>query len=428
LDGGSTGSPPRLGRRLPRGGPPENVDGSFKVPGRDAPTRLVGSTTAEVIGYGGHLFGSRIEDAIVLKLASLSSQRELSLPQDPARRKARDRRRLNQRREVRTLAKQRLPISAGGRGTATWKQGLGLVRPFGEPLTKLPSVSGGGGIYVTPGVSASRAGTVQIGTRQVNRLGLGTNRLTDTEAARGLLRRAVELGVDFIDTADVYQARASETTLGAVFGAQTATTLVATKGGMVWTPDGKGRDGSPEYLRQAVEGSLLRLRAKRIELYQLHWVDPKVPIETSVAALKELQDAGQIHRIGLCNVTVDEIERARGVAEIVSVQDRYNLLERQNELVVDYCEAQSITFMPWTPLMRGKLTQSRTLVEMATEKGVSPNQLALSWLLKRSPVMLPIPGTLSPVHLEENLSAADIELSQADYRRLDESSPALGAT
>ena len=189
---------------------------------------------------------------------------------------------------------------------------------------------------MTGEVSAARAGTVQLGDRAVYRLGLGTNRLTDTEPARALLRRALELGVNFIDTADVYQSNASEITIGKALGDNARGAVVATKGGMVRTPDGRGADGHPEYLRQAVEGSLQRLGVDCIELYQLHRVDPQVPIETSVGALKEMQQAGQIRRIGLSNVTVAELERARRVATIVSVQNRYNILEREQEPVLEY--------------------------------------------------------------------------------------------
>ena len=267
-------------------------------------------------------------------------------------------------------------------------------------------------------VSAARAGSVQVGDRSVHRMGLGTNRLTDTEAARALLRRAVKLGVNFIDTADVYQSNASERTLGKTLGGSAHDVVVATKGGMVRTPDGRGVDGHPEYLRQAVERSLRRLRTDCIELYQLHRVDPQVPIETSVEALKEMQEAGRIRRIGLSNVTVEELERARRVASIVSVQNRYNLLERDEEKVLEYCDRHSIVFIPWTPLLRGNLSQSEALSEMAARYGVTQHQLALRWLLKRSPFVLPIPGTLNLAHLEENLAAADIELTNDDFRRL----------
>ncbi len=271
---------------------------------------------------------------------------------------------------------------------------------------------------MAPDPSAERAGSVRLGDRTVYRLGLGTNRLTDTEPARGLLRRAVELGVNFIDTADVYQATASETTLGRFLGAKPPDVLVATKGGMVRTADGLGADGRPEYLRRAVEASRHRLGLATLELYQLHRVDPNVPIEESVGALRELQESGKIRRIGVSNVSVEELERARRVAPIVSVQNRYNLFEREHEKVLEYCEAHSIVFIPWTPLGRGKLSDAPVLRETARRYAVTTHQLALRWLLGRSPVMLPIPGTQSTAHLEENLAAAEIPLSADDFQRL----------
>ena len=267
-------------------------------------------------------------------------------------------------------------------------------------------------------VSAVHAGSVRLGERTVPRLGVGTNRLTDTEPARALLRRAVELGVAFIDTADIYQSGASERTIGKVLGGGTRNVLVATKGGMTRAPDGLGVDGRPEHLRQAVADSLRRLGTDCIELYQLHRVDPAVPIETSIGVLKEVQTAGRIRQIGVSNVTVEELERARGVSTIVSVQNRYNLLEREQEDVLDYCEEHRIAFIPYTPLVRGKVAESKKLSEMAARYGVTPYQLALRWLLMRSPIMLPIPGTLSVAHLEENLAAADIDLTPGDFRRL----------
>jgi pyridoxine 4-dehydrogenase len=271
-------------------------------------------------------------------------------------------------------------------------------------------------------VNAARAGSVKIGDRAVHRLGLGTNRVTNTEAARAVIGKAIEWGVDFIDTADVYQATASEETLGGTLGQGRPDVMVATKGGMVRTPGGRDLDGRPEYLRKAVEASLTRLRVPSIELYQLHRVDPEVPIETSVGALKDLQEAGLIRRIGLSNVTVEELERARKVASIVSVQNRYNLLERDSDDMVDYCESHSIAFIPWTPVQRGKIGSSKILSEIAASVRATPHQLALRWLLMRSPVMLPIPGTLSLAHLEENLGAADVELTEEQFRRLSEPS------
>ncbi|HTS32754.1 MAG TPA: aldo/keto reductase [Thermoplasmata archaeon] len=275
---------------------------------------------------------------------------------------------------------------------------------------------------MTDQVTAARAGTVSLGDRKVHRLGLGTNRLTDTAPARALLRRAVELEVDFFDTADIYQSTRSETTLGATLGTAHARVVIATKGGMIRAPDGLGVNGHPEHLQKAVRSSLERLKVDCIDLYQLHRVDPEVPIEASVEALREMQEAGLVRRIGLSNVSVDELVRARRIAAIVSVQNRYNLLERQEEAVLNFCEEHSIVFIPWTPVRRGDLGQSTTLVEVARRYGVSPQQVALSWLLRRSPLMLPIPGTLSPLHLEENLAAAALELHDEDFRRLRDSS------
>jgi pyridoxine 4-dehydrogenase len=279
-------------------------------------------------------------------------------------------------------------------------------------------MGGGRGIGMSGEAWATKAGSVRIGDRDVHRVGLGTNRLTDSQPARELLRRAVELGVNFIDTADVYQSTASETTIGNAFQGRLGDLVVATKGGMVRTAGGGGVDGHPEYLRRAVEASLQRLKLDSIELYQLHRVDPSVPIETSVGALKGLQEAGKIRHIGVSNVTVEELERARRGATIVSVQNQYNLLQREQEPVLEYCEAHSIVFIPWTPLARGNPAETKTISAMATRYKVTPQQLVLRWLLRRSPVMLPIPGTLSLPHLQENLAAAEIPLSDADFHEL----------
>jgi pyridoxine 4-dehydrogenase len=269
-------------------------------------------------------------------------------------------------------------------------------------------------------VSAAHAGTVRLGDRIVHRMGLGANRITDTDASRSVLRRAVELEVDFIDTSDVYQFNASESTIGATLGRQAPAVMVATKGGIVRTPDGGSVDGSPEYLRQAVQGSLERLQTDCIELYQLHRIDPHVPIEASVGALKEMQSEGLIRRIGVSNVSLEQLERARKVGTIVSVQNRFNLLERDQDPILHYCEQHAITFIPWTPLHRGNLASATTLAEIAADHHATPHQVALQWLLRRSPIMLPIPGTVSVSHLEENLQAADLTLTDDEFRRLSE--------
>jgi pyridoxine 4-dehydrogenase len=271
------------------------------------------------------------------------------------------------------------------------------------------------------GSGASAAGTVRLGERTVHRLGLGTNRLTPTPAADALLVRARELGIDFLDTADVYQSGSSETALGRSVYASAPEAVIATKGGMTRTADGRGTNGQPDYLRKAVGASLDRLHTETIELYQLHRVDPAVPIETSVQALRALQEEGRIRSIGLCNVTLPELERARRVARIVSVQNRYNLLEREHEDLLPYCEEHSIAFLPWTPIHRGDLNGSPELREAAARLGATPAQVALRWLLRRSPVMLPIPGTLSVSHLEENLAAAELSLDDTEFRNLSRS-------
>ena len=273
-------------------------------------------------------------------------------------------------------------------------------------------------------VPADRARTVALGDRKVHRIGLGTNRLTDSEPARAFLREAVELGLSFIDTADVYRSNESESTIGQALGPAAPGLVIATKGGLIRTAEGLTVDGRPEHLREAVEGSLRRLRTERIELYHLHRPDSKVPIESSVGALKEMQAEGKIRQIGISNVTVEDIERARRVAKIVSVQNRYSLWEREQEAVVDYCGSHSIVFIPWYPLQHGELGAASTLNVLATRRGLTPHQLALRWLLKRSPMMLPIPGTLTIAHLRENLAAADDEMSDDDFQELSRASGA----
>jgi pyridoxine 4-dehydrogenase len=269
-------------------------------------------------------------------------------------------------------------------------------------------------------VSATRAGTVQLGDRTVHRLGLGANRVTETEPARALLRRAVELGVNFIDTSDVYQFNASERTIGATLGNTVPQVVVATKGGIVRTSEGGSVDAHPQYLREAVAGSLQRLRVDALELYQLHRPDPQVPVEESVAALREMQREGLIRRIGLSNVSLEQLERARRVATIVSVQNPFNILDRAQAPVLEYCERHSLVFIPYIPLHRGNLASAKVVHDMAAQYGATPHQIALRWLLRVSPVVLPIPGTLSIAHLEENLAAADLELTDEDFRRLSE--------
>jgi pyridoxine 4-dehydrogenase len=262
---------------------------------------------------------------------------------------------------------------------------------------------------------AVRAGKVKLGSLTVNRLGLGTNRITDTAESHRLLKRAVALGVDFIDTAHRYGSGASETTIGKVLAPYSHNVVVATKGGF----DYNGEAGSESALRKDLDESLHRLKTDCIDLYQLHRVDPKVPIEVSVGALKNFQQEGKIRHIGLSEVTIKQLQQAQKIAEIISVQNQYNVLAREHESLVDYCTTHGIVFIPWFPLggLSGGAQRLETiLTETANKYGVSPQQIAIAWLLKRSPLMLPIPGTLSVEHLEANLHSASIELSNADYR------------
>ena len=265
-------------------------------------------------------------------------------------------------------------------------------------------------------------GTIRLGDRTVHRLGLGTNRVTHRPEAQAFLRRAVELGVDFIDTADVYQSGASEETIGEVVPSTASDILVATKGGLVRTPGGYEVNGQPAHLREAIEGSLRRLRRDRLDLYYLHRVDPRVPIEESLAVLRGFQKDGRIRHIGVSNVTIPELERARRMVTVVSVQNQYNVIEREGEDVVRYCEDHDIVFVPWNPLLRGRIAESGPLAELASRRGVTPHQIALAWLLKRSRMILPIPGTLSEKHLKENLAAARLPLDASEIQALEECS------
>ena len=267
------------------------------------------------------------------------------------------------------------------------------------------------------------------GDLPVRRLGFGAMRITgpgiwgepaDRDEAIRVLRRAVELGVTLIDTADSYGPFVSEDLIAEALHPYPEDLVIATKGGLtrsgpdVWEPVGR-----PEYLRQCVEMSLRRLRLDRIDLYQLHRIDPQVPLEDQIGALAELQKAGKIRHLGLSEVTVEELETARRQVEIVSVQNLYNLTERQSEAVLDHCEHEGIGFIPWFPLNYGKLARSGSVLdEAAARHGASPAQLALAWLLHRSPVMLPIPGTSKVAHLENNLAAAEISLTAQEVAAL----------
>lgn len=262
-------------------------------------------------------------------------------------------------------------------------------------------------------ISAAQAGTVTVGDLTVNRIGLGTNRIHDTPENRELLKRAVELDVNFIDTAHSYTSGDSETTIGLTLAPYADGLVIATKGGH--------DNGQPENLRAELKDSLMRLKTDHIDLYQLHRVDASVPIEDSVAALKQCQDEGLIRHIGLSEVTEGELERALAVAPIASVQNEYNIANRRYETMVDYCSDRRIAFIPWFPLgglAGGTVDVERLVAPLAEKYGATPQQIALAWLLKRSPVMLPIPGTLSIEHLEANLQAAAIELSDEDCQAL----------
>lgn len=245
----------------------------------------------------------------------------------------------------------------------------------------------------------------------VARIGLGTNRLTKTAGNVALIKAAFEAGVQMIDTAYSYTGGQSEETIGAALDPVPDGCIVATKGGGGPNP-GRGR---PEILRAQIEESLRRLGTKRIALYYLHRVDPQTPLEDSLAAIKEYQDRGKILHVGLSEVGIEQIERGRKVVPIAAVQNHYNLSERKYETVVDYCAGEDIVFVPFYPL-RGN--GGRALNEVAARHGATPQQITLAWLLRRSPAMLPIPGTLSVEHLRENIGALNIELTDSEFQAL----------
>ena len=268
------------------------------------------------------------------------------------------------------------------------------------------------------------------GDLPVNRLGFGAMRITgegiwgwppDRNNALKVLKRAVELGVNLIDTADAYGPETSELLIAEALHPYPKGLVIATKGGLTrpgpsqWVPHGR-----PEHLKQAVEMSLKRLRLERIDLYQLHTIDPKVPMEASLGALKEMQDAGKIRHVGLSNVSPEEIVRARKVVPIVSVQNQYNIEDRKWEKTLVYCEKEGLGFMPWSPIGGGRgLKPENALEKAARDRGASVIQVALAWLLERSPVMLPIPGTSSIAHLEENVAAEKLKLTPAEWKAIE---------
>ena len=273
--------------------------------------------------------------------------------------------------------------------------------------------------------------TFKLGNElEINRLGYGAMRITgegiwgepkDREAAKKVLQKAVELGVNFIDTADSYGPAVSEPLIGEALAPYAAGTVIATKAGLTrqgpnkWLPVGR-----PEYLTQQVEMSLRWLKKDTLDLWQLHRIDAKVPVEDSLGAIKRLQKAGKIRFIGLSEVTVAEIEQARKVVDIVSVQNEYNITNRKSEAVLDYCTQHNIAFIPWFPVASGKLAQpGDKLDQLAKAHNATTSQLSLAWLLHRSPVILPIPGTTSIEHLEENVKSVDVTLSDAEWADLE---------
>ena len=277
-------------------------------------------------------------------------------------------------------------------------------------------------------LSAAAAGTFVIGgDLTVNRLGYGAMRITgkgiwgppaDKSAALATLRRAIELGVNLIDTADSYGPGVSEELIAEALHPYPAGLVIATKGG--WERPGPGwwtHNASPKHLTEALEGSLKRLRLDRIDVYQLHAPDNAVSFEASIGALAKLREQGKIRHVALSNVTREHIERARAIVPIASVQNRYSFADRESDFIVDYCEQHKIAFMPWAPL--GQAREAHDAIKKAAEEmRATPLQVALAWLLKRSKVILPIPGTSSIPHLEENIAAAGLELSQAAYDSL----------
>ena len=268
------------------------------------------------------------------------------------------------------------------------------------------------------------------GDMEIHRLGFGAMRITgdgiwgepkDREECKRVLRRAVELGVDFIDTADSYGPDVSEILIGETLAPYKRGLVIATKAGLVRTgPNQWAPLGRAEYLTQEVEMSLRHLKVERLDLWQLHRIDPKTPVEESLGAAKRLQEQGKIRHIGLSEVSVAEIEKARKIVPIVSVQNEYNLTTRKSEDVLNYCEKHKLDFIPWFPVAAGKLAQpGGKLDQIAKRHKASVAQLSIAWLLHRSPVMLPIPGTSSVKHLEENLKSADLHLSESEWNEVE---------
>lgn len=287
------------------------------------------------------------------------------------------------------------------------------------------------GGHAATAAPAAAAGTLRIGDDlMVNRMGFGAMRLTgagiwgepkDAAQARAVLRRALELGVNFIDTADAYGPQVSERLIAEALHPYPRGLVIATKGGLTrpsapqWVPDGR-----PEHLREACEGSLKRLKLERIDLYQFHGIDPKVPLEESLGELARLRQAGKIRHVGVSNFKAEELARARRVVPVVSVQNRYNVADRASEDVLEVCTREKLAFIPWAPIARGsaeklqKADAGGGLEAVAQARGVSVLQLAIAWLLMKSPAMLPIPGTSSAEHLEQDVAAASLKLTPAE--------------
>ena len=274
--------------------------------------------------------------------------------------------------------------------------------------------------------TAAAAGTIDLGgDLTVNRLGFGAMRITgsgilgeppDRDVAKAVLRRVVELGVNFVDTADSYGPDVSETLIAEALHPYPEDLVIATKGGHERTAAGVWpTNGRPEHLRAALDGSLQRLRLEQIPLYQFHRPDPKVPYEDSIGTLAELKAQGKIRHLGVSNVNESQLRAAQAITPIVSVQNRYNIADRSSESILDLCEQEQLTFLPWAPIVDHT---NATVQEIADRHGVSPRQVALAWLLARSPVMLPIPGTGSVSHLEHNVAAAELELTPAEVASL----------
>jgi aryl-alcohol dehydrogenase-like predicted oxidoreductase len=275
--------------------------------------------------------------------------------------------------------------------------------------------------------SAAQAGTIDLGgDLTVNRLGYGAMRITgdgiwgepaDRDGAKAVLRRAVELGVNFIDTADAYGPDVSEILIAEALHPYPDDLVIGTKGGLLrpgpnqWTMDGR-----PAHLREALEGSLKRLKMEQIPLYQFHRPDPEVPLEESIGALVAMKDEGKIRHIGICNVTETELHRAQRLTPIVSVQNRYNVADRTSESMVDLCEQERLAFLPWAPIL--DIESSGAVAEIAAQHGATARQIVLAWLLSRSSVIVPIPGTASVAHLEENVAAAGIKLDGHEIEAL----------